>query len=237
MLNYFLESASSYGGDIDKLFDLITYLVGFWFILVQGVFLYLIFRFRRKTGVKAKYIEGNTKKQLAWVFIPLFLIIACDIVIDISTHTVWAKIKQTTPPPYIKVRVIARQWLWQFQYPGKDGLLDTADDFMTESTMWVPKNKVVQFELESKDVLHSFSIPSFRVKQDVIPGRRITGWFKAIKARKGGYDIQCAEMCGVGHGLMPAKVIVYSVEQFNRWEKKKSFEKLKSLQELNKKKM
>ena len=77
------------------------------------------------------------------------------------------------------------------------------------------ENTTYHFELESKDVLHSFSIPVFRLKQDAIPGRRITGWFKATKT--GEWDIQCTEICGIGHGMMPARIHITSAYDHNKW--------------------
>jgi cytochrome c oxidase subunit 2 len=76
-------------------------------------------------------------------------------------------------------------------------------------------NRTYQFELHSRDVLHSFSIPVFRLKQDAVPGRVIRGWF--TPTRTGTYDVQCAEICGLGHGLMPARVHVQTPEQHAAW--------------------
>jgi cytochrome c oxidase subunit 2 len=76
-------------------------------------------------------------------------------------------------------------------------------------------DKIHHFKLESKDVLHSFSVPVFRLKQDVIPGRVITGWFTPTKT--GTFDIQCVEICGIGHALMPAKIVIETPEQHAAW--------------------
>ena len=115
------------------------------------------------------------------------------------------------------VRVIAQQWAWTFVHPGRDGILDTADDIKMIDELHVEKGKTYHFELQSRDVLHSFSVPVFRLKQDIIPGRTIRGWFKPILT--GGYDIQCAEICGIGHALMPARIIIETPEQHAEWVK------------------
>ena len=118
------------------------------------------------------------------------------------------------------VRVIAQQWAWTFQHPGPDGELDTPDDIVTIDELHVEKDKTYVYELSSKDVLHDFSVPVFRLKQDAVPGRVITGWFTPTIL--GEYDVQCAEMCGIGHGLMPARISIETAEQHRQWMSSKS---------------
>jgi|TARA_B100000959_G_scaffold32262_1_gene30699 cytochrome c oxidase subunit 2 len=214
-----LPQASSYARDIDGLFGLITFLVGFWFIVSEGVFFYLIFRFRRKSpDQKAQYISGEEPHQKQWISIPHILVILCDIVLIVGTVFVWYKVKQDLPDPPDRqtIRVTGQQWAWTFQHPGKDGELDTEDDVILVDELHLKVNTVYHFKLESKDVLHSFSIPAFRIKQDSLPGREITGWFEPIIP--GEYDIQCAEMCGIGHGLMWGRLYVHTEEEFNQWQ-------------------
>ena len=215
MLSLFPEQASTISGEIDSLFMLITYLVGFWFVVAEAVLLYMVFRHRRKPSSKAQYIEGNNRRQLAWVFVPVALIVICDLWIDIETTRVWNRIKLERPPAEQKVRVITQQWSWMFIHPGPDGQLDTADDIVTANELHVSVNTPTHYELESRDVVHNFSVPVFRIKQDAIPGRVISGWFEAT--RTGRYDIQCAEMCGIGHGLMRASVVVETPENYEQW--------------------
>lgn len=215
MLSLFPEQASTISGEIDSLFMLITYLVGFWFVVAEAALFFLVFRYRRKQRTDAKYIEGNSRKQLAWVFVPVALIVICDFWIDIETTSVWNRIKLYRPPAEQTVRVITQQWSWMFIHPGPDGQLDTEDDIATANELHVKVNTLTHFELESRDVLHNFSVPVFRVKQDAIPGRVISGWFEAT--RTGSYDIQCAEMCGIGHGMMRARVVVETPEHYEQW--------------------
>lgn len=113
------------------------------------------------------------------------------------------------------MRVIGQQWAWTFQHPGPDGELDTADDIRTIDELHVKVDTVYHYELGARDVLHSFSVPVFRLKQDAVPGRTIKGWFKATKT--GVWDIQCAEICGIGHGLMGARVVVEDEAQHAAW--------------------
>ncbi len=212
---YKVEALSTFAGDIDGVIILVTILVGFWFILAQGALIGFCVRFRRRNGQPAQYISGENKQEMKWVMIPLALIVLCDIYIALSDGPVWAKVKEDLPEPYRVVNVIAQQWAWTFVHPGADGTIDTADDVATVGEMHVEVGKVYHFKLSSRDVLHSFSVPVFRLKQDVIPGRVITGWFEATGT--GTYDIQCTEICGIGHGLMPARIVIETPEQHAAW--------------------
>jgi cytochrome c oxidase subunit 2 len=215
MIEYFLPQGSSYAADIDDLFTLIFVLVGFWFILSLGTFFYLIIRFRAKDGQKAEYITGEDKSQKRWITIPHLLVLVCDVFIIIGAVNVWYEIKQYLPPSEQTVRVIGQQWTWTFVHPGPDGKLDTADDIAKVNELHVQKGVNYHYKLESVDVLHDFSVPVWRLKQDAIPGRVITGWFQPTL--EGEFDIQCAEICGIGHGLMAARVFVESASQHAAW--------------------
>ncbi|MCS7212688.1 MAG: cytochrome c oxidase subunit II [Candidatus Calescibacterium sp.] len=116
---------------------------------------------------------------------------------------------------YIEVRVIGRQYFWTFHYPGKDGRFGTADDFKLGNLMIVPQDTNVFVEIESKDVLHSFFIPSARMKYDAIPGRKTHLWFKLVEA--GEYEIVCAELCGAMHYNMKAVLRVVPKNEFKNW--------------------
>ncbi|MEY4578156.1 MAG: hypothetical protein RL701_2859 [Pseudomonadota bacterium] len=215
MIERYIEQASSYAADIDNLVLLIGALVGFWFVLVEIVFFGLIIAFREKPGVRAEYITGEEKHQKRWVGIPHELVLLCDVAIIIGAVRVWVNVKQTLPPAEETVRVIAQQWAWSFVHPGPDHKLDTADDIKTVDELHVKIGTTYHFKLEARDVLHSFSVPAFRIKQDAIPGRVITGWFKPIKL--GTHDIQCTEICGIGHGLMPARIVIQSAGEYATW--------------------
>jgi len=119
------------------------------------------------------------------------------------------------PEPDERIRIIGQQWAWTFDHAGPDGKLDTADDISTAHDMHIKVNTLYHYDLEAKDVMHSFSVVPFRLKQDAIPGRTITGWFEATKT--GVYDIQCAEMCGVGHGIMAGRIFIHSEEEYEQW--------------------
>lgn len=215
MMEFFIQSASSFAGKIDNLILTITIIVFFWFFLAQGVFFWLIFKFRQKNNPRSQYITGEKKEEKKWITIPHFAVLVCDVVILGLAINVWYHIKQDLPPADETIRVIGHQWSWRFIHPGKDSKLGTEDDVETVDELHLKVNKTYHFKLESADVLHNFSVPVFRLKQDAVPGRVITGWFKPTKT--GTFDIQCAEMCGIGHGIMGAKLVVEDDEAHNSW--------------------
>lgn len=218
MYERFVTAASTYARDVDGLILMILLFVGVWFILAELVFFGLIFKFRAKDGVKSQYITGEVKHQKRWVSYPHYLVLVCDIFIVVGALKVWSDVKLTLPEPDAKVRIVSQQWAWSFVHEGADGKLDTDDDIRTVEELHVEVGKNYHFILESRDVLHSFSVPAFRLKQDAIPGREITGWFQATQT--GTFDIQCAEICGVAHGIMAARIVVDSPEDYAAWVKK-----------------
>lgn len=215
MWQRYIIEASTYAGSIDHLFLLIAALVGFWFIVAETVFFWLIFTFRKKDGRPTQHITGEEKHLVRWITIPHFLVILCDIVILVPAIMVWYNVKEAMPPAEQTVRVIGQQWAWSFQEPGPDGILDTADDIRTVGDLHVTVNTTYHFELVSRDVVHSFAIPSFRLKQDALPGRTITGWFRPD--RVGTYDIQCTQICGIGHAMMAGRIIVETPQDHAAW--------------------
>ncbi len=99
MSNWFPENVSTFGGDVDGIFWFIFYITAVWFFLTEGLIVYFIFRYRRKPGQKAAYVRGDTVSQLAWVFVPVAIVVVLDFFIDLRSAEVWAKIKGQLPPP------------------------------------------------------------------------------------------------------------------------------------------
>ena len=215
MIERWIASASTYSAQTDNLFWLIAALVGFWFFAAEGMFFWLMWRFRARPGVPAQYVTGKEKRLKRWINIPHALVLVCDVFIIIGAVRLWVRVKQTLPPADETVRVTGQQWTWTFDMPGPDGQLDTPDDIHLADELHVQVGKTYHFLLESKDVLHSFCVPVFRLKQDAVPGRTITGWFKATQT--GTHDIQCTQMCGLGHGIMSAKIVIETPEQHSAW--------------------
>jgi len=215
LIEYYVQAASDYAAKIDGVFMLIFWLVGFWFLLSEAVFFYFILRFRKKNNGTAEYITGEEKHQKRWITYPHLAVLVCDIFIVVGAVRVWYQVKQDLPPAQQTIRVVSQQWAWSFVQPGPDGQIDTPDDIYSVDDLHVQKDVLYHFKLEARDVIHSFSVPVFRLKQDAIPGRVITGWFRPTQA--GEWDIQCAEICGIGHGLMGARIHVDTAEQHAAW--------------------
>jgi cytochrome c oxidase subunit 2 len=219
MLEFLMTQAASFAKSVDSLITVIALIVGLWFLIAE----FVLFRFirasrqRGREGQKALYITGEQKSETKWVHIPHYLVILCDVFIIVCAIRVWSEVKQTLPPADETIRVIGHQWSWRFVHPGLDRQLGTADDVETVDELHVKVDRVYHFKLEGADVLHSFAIPSFRLKQDAIPGRVVTGWFKPNKL--GQFDIQCAEMCGIGHGTMQSTLYIETDAEHEQWLK------------------
>ena len=206
---------STYAGDIDNLILLIGLLVGFWFFAAEFMFFWLIWKFRAKEGQKSQYLTGKESHVKKWITWPHGIVLVCDVFIVVFSIMVWMDVKQQLPVADSTIRITGQQWAWTFQHPGLDNELDTADDIFTVDELHIEVDKNYHFKLESRDVVHSFSVPIFRIKQDAVPGRSITGWFNATVM--GEYDIQCAEICGIGHGVMAARISIEDANQHAAW--------------------
>ena len=206
MLEYmwFPHDISTFGPRIDFLFELIFWITVIIWVAVQAAMLIFMVKYRSRPGRKATYIEGHPQLEVAWTTITAVILIA----LAIMSRSTWADIKEAGPPGDVFYRVNSKQFNWEITYPGPDGKLGTADDVTLENEFHVPINKVVRFQLASKDVIHSFFVPSMRLKQDSVPGRDINVWFEAIEA--GQYEIPCAELCGFGHSGMKGTLYVQS---------------------------
>ena len=215
MIERYLVQASSYAGSIDGIILLIAVLTGFWFLAAEGMFFWLIWKYRAKPDQKSEYYTGKEKKIKKWITWPHLLVLICDVLIIFGSVRVWYDVKQQLPEADTTIRVIGQQWAWTFQHPGPDNELDTTDDIYTVDELYVEVEKTYHFQLESRDVLHSFSVPVFRLKQDAVPGRSITGWFRPTLT--GEYDVQCAEICGIGHGVMAARIFIQDANQHAAW--------------------
>ena len=125
MQNWFPENVSTYGGDVDGIFWFIFYITAVWFVLTEGLILYFLVRYRRAPGRKATYALGDSWSQLAWVLVPLAIVVVLDLLIDIHGADVWAKVKGEPPAADVVVRAAGKQFNWEFVYPGPDGKFGT----------------------------------------------------------------------------------------------------------------
>jgi cytochrome c oxidase subunit II len=189
----------------DSLYGFLVWISVFFFILVVGGMIYLAIRYRKREGAKAKYITGNHTIEAIWTIVPTILLL----VIFAWGYQVYNAMTRA-PDDAMEVRVIGKQWLWQFQYQ---------DGKSTIGELYVPINKPIKLVMSSEDVLHSFFIPNFRVKQDVVPGMYTSVWFEAKIA--GQHQVYCTEYCGFSHSGMLAKVIVLEPAEWEAWKKGK----------------
>jgi cytochrome c oxidase subunit II len=165
--------------------------------LVFATMLVFLVMYKDRPGRRARYTHGNTTLEIVWTVVPSLILV----VLTFLSAPAWSKIKIQAPPASdFVVQVTAKQFNWQITYPGADGKFGTADDKTLLDEMHVPANKVVHVHLRSQDVIHSFFVPQFRMKQDAVPGREIVQWFEATKPGK--YELPCAELCGFGHSGM-----------------------------------
>lgn len=196
--------ASAEADAIDGLFDAHFFLISFLFALVVGFMLYSFIAFRRRPGDEedGDYFHGHTGLEIVWTIVPLGLVIF----FGVWGAQLLGEITERRPEEMV-VRAIGKQWSWRFEYPELDDL--------GSNELVLPVDRPVRLELESLDVLHSFWVPEFRVKQDLVPGQ--THSLRVTPNRTGEYTVRCAEMCGVGHSDMLAPVRVLSPAEFESW--------------------
>ncbi len=215
MHDWFPESISTYGGDLDSVYYLIYYIVGVWFIATEAAIVYFAWRFRKKEGQPAQFIRGDRLVELAWILVPAAVVLVLDLAIDSAGARVWDEVKIDIPKGDVHLEVTGKQFEWLIHYPGPDEKLGTDDDFTLDTELHVPVNKDVRITLRSQDVLHSFFLPNVRLKQDAVPGRAIDVWFNVTKT--GTYELGCAELCGLGHYTMRGELIVQDADEYRDW--------------------
>ena len=213
-MNWILPHGNStFAPEIDWLYYLILIITGVAFVLVEAALVWFAIKYRAKPGRKAHYTHGNTKAEVIWTAVPAVVVV----MIGALSGPVWNKIKgrNSVPADAMPVAIMAKQFEWNVTYPGPDNQLDTPDDFTVRNQLHVVVNKPTVVMLKSEDVIHSFFVPSFRVKQDAVPGMGIRVWFQPTEA--GRFELACAELCGLGHYRMRAFVTVHTEEEYQQW--------------------
>ncbi len=186
---------------VDAVFTLIFWIAAVFFVGIVGAMVVFLVRYRRRPGHEAQETAShNTALELTWSIIPLILVV----VIFYVGFKVY--LDMATPPANAyEIQVHAQKWSWSFTYP--NGYVD--------ADLHVPLDRPVKLVMQADDVLHSFYVPAFRVKMDVVPGRYTTTWFQATEP--GEYVIFCTEYCGTGHSDMLASVVVHEPGGFDVW--------------------
>ena len=211
MQYWFPEGVSTYGPQIDRLFVLILRVTGVIFFLVEGALLLFLVRYRSRPGRTATYLHGHLGAEVIWTVVPALIVIW----LAFGSQRVWSQIQGPPPPHQVELEVKAEQFAWNVRYAGEDGQLNTPDDVETINQLHLPVDQVALVHLKSKDVIHSFFLPQFRIKRDAVPG--ITGrlWLQATKT--GQFEVVCAELCGLGHYRMRGFLVIETPEAFQAW--------------------
>jgi cytochrome c oxidase subunit 2 len=195
--------ASAQAVPIDRLWNLELIVISFLFALITVPLMYSLIVFRRKKGdtTDATHIEGNSTLEITWTIIPLFIVM----VFAYLGAGNLAQIRKVDPQAIV-VKVTGQQWSWSFEYPAYG---------VISNEMHLPVDKQVLLQMTSRDVIHSFWVPEFRPKQDLVPGR-ITE-LRLTPTKIGNYKVRCAELCGTSHAYMEGPVIVSSQADFDAW--------------------
>jgi cytochrome c oxidase subunit II len=202
------QPASREAGRIDFVFWFVTGICIFVFSIVAAVSVYAVWKFRVKPDDDSDGppIHGHTGLEILWTAIPTLLVTAIAIVSAI----VLAKDDAAGANP-LRVNVYAQQFFWSFSYPGYAK--------KTSDVLRLPVHRSVVLTMHAKDVIHSFWVPEFRQKQDVVPG--INPTLHITPNKVGTYPLICTELCGLGHALMRSRVIVMQPDAFASWAKQK----------------
>jgi cytochrome c oxidase subunit 2 len=239
------ESASVHGVWIDNVFNITLLVTGLVFVLTQvGLFLF-VYIYREREGQKALYYPENSKLEMWWTIIPAIFMT----VLVVTGLFYWFKITGPAPKDAMVIEVTGKQFNWIARYPGADGKLgyknftlindnniigmDTTDvashDDIIPTDLHFVVGKPVKIIINSRDVMHNFDLPHFRVKMDAVPGIPTTFWFtpkytteqmrEIVKNPKFNYELACAQICGQSHYAMKMAVKVETQEEFDKWIK------------------
>jgi cytochrome c oxidase subunit II len=209
LIHWFPSQASTQARNTDRLYHVLVIASIPIFVVVVGVVLYSVWQFRMRPGEELKDgppIHGNTRLEVFWTTFPAILLLGLVGYSFVVLHDNEAK-----PAREIQIGVTGQQFAWTYQYPPSV----TGGAPLNSYQLYVPKGESVYFNMRSKDVIHAFWIPAFRVQEDVVPG--ITTHWRATPTRLGSYPVVCNLLCGLGHSLMRSKVHVVTPERFHAW--------------------
>jgi len=203
-------AGSTVAGDVDSLFMFIFWMSTFFFLLILGMIIFFSVRYRRRRGDAERLDTGMSHSralEALWIGIPLILVM----IIFGWGFRGYMRMR-VVPANALEVKVTGQKWFWSFEYP---------EGATTVNELVVPEGQAVKLLMSSQDVIHSFYVPAFRIKQDVLPNRYTVTWFEATKA--GDYDLFCAEYCGTKHSEMLGKVRVLPHREYTAWLEEAAF--------------
>jgi cytochrome c oxidase subunit 2 len=206
---------STYAPEIDGIFNVILWITIIVFVLVEVALVYFLWRYRHKNNRKATYTHGNNRLEIAWTIVPAVILVF----LAIFSNSLWSEIRDPNrfPKNGASIQIKPRQFEWDITYPGPDGKFDTPDDISTINQLYLAVNEPVQIKLLSQDVIHSFFVPEFRIKQDAVPGMPTAVWI--VPTKVGDFNIACAELCGAQHYRMMGYVHVVTHDSLVSWQK------------------
>jgi cytochrome c oxidase subunit II len=202
-IDWFPDSASTSANKIDNLYDVLLICSVPVFVLVMTIAIYSVVRFRAKPGDMGDGapIHGNTRLEIIWVTIPFIMVTALAIYGWITLDDLEAKQQNE-----MVVNVTGQQFTWTFEYPSEK---------VNSPELVLPVNRPIEFKIHTKDVIHSFWVPQFRLKSDAVPG--LTTAIRVTPNKVGRYEVVCAELCGLGHSTMRQFVRVLPASDFKSW--------------------
>lgn len=195
-------AASTVAPEVDNLYYFIHWVSVFFFVLIVALMLFFVYKYHRRSEQETTpRLTHNTLLEVTWILVPLAILM----VIFVWGFGTFMNMS-VAPGNSISVYVTGQRWSWTFEYP---------NGVTSSNELVVPVNQPVKLTMSSKDLIHSFFVPQFRIKQDVFPNRYSTTWFQAT--RLGTYDLYCTEYCGTGHSDMTGKVRVLSPDEYQKW--------------------
>lgn len=199
------DAAAVQAQTIDQLFQAHFFMIALLFSLISAFVIYSIVVFRAKPGDKSPgaIFKGNTRLEIFWTVIPLIAVLTFSF---FGARNL-AETRRVDPDAMV-VKVISSQWNWIFEYP---------DYGIKARELYLPVNKQVLLRLTSRDVIHSFWVPEFRVKQDALPGENLVKELRITPIKTGNYQVLCSELCGGAHADMTAPVVVVQQADFEAW--------------------
>ena len=202
-IGLFPVEASTQSVVIDQLFGVHLWIISFLFSLIMVTLVFSLVAFRRRKGETGDgvHLTGNTALELTWTGIPLLAVLILSFVGAKTLGEI-----RLIDPSAMQVKVTAGQWYWQYQYP---------EFGVTTTDLYLPVSRQVNLQMTSVDVIHSFWVPEFRVKQDIVPGRTVE--LRFTPSLIGDYKVRCAELCGLRHAYMEGLVFVVSQTDFDNW--------------------
>ena len=236
----FQPAATELARDLQALDHMVLIIITVISVFVTGLLIYAIVRFNRRANPVPATFTHNTPLEVAWTIVPILVLVFIG---AFSLPVLFKQLE--IPEADITVKATGKQWYWSYEYPDHEFEFDsymigapaTGDDFRltdavvadleangyskedfllaTDTALVIPVNKTVVVQVTGADVIHSWTVPAFGVKQDAVPGRLAELWFKAEK--EGVYFGQCSELCGVAHAYMPITVKVVSEEAYTAW--------------------